>query len=167
MVCIESFLSIGWRTFICWKKSAKGMHCSGLDCVMLEFFTLEPYPKNNCFLPCIFEARFGGKDRGLCTYKPWSEQAGGLEAFLYLAAQNFELQYLQKLITQIKKSEIYSGWYPFRGLSNGTTLIQIQSGQTVHLIFQMINSFFPSRVLASQSIRPLVSLANWMREDQE
>jgi hypothetical protein len=27
----------------------------------------------------------------LCTYKPSSEQAGGLDAFLYLAAQNFEL----------------------------------------------------------------------------
>ncbi len=33
----------------------------------------------------------GEKDRGLSTCKPWSEQAGGLEAFLYGAAQNFEL----------------------------------------------------------------------------
>jgi hypothetical protein len=39
----------------------------------------------------IFGARFGGKDHGLCTYKLWSKQEGGLDAFLYLAAQNFEL----------------------------------------------------------------------------
>jgi hypothetical protein len=26
-----------------------------------------------------------------CTYKPWSKQAGGLDAFSYLAAQIFEL----------------------------------------------------------------------------
>ncbi len=39
----------------------------------------------------IFGARFDEKDRGLSTCKPWSEQAGGLEAFLHGAAQNFEL----------------------------------------------------------------------------
>ena len=31
------------------------------------------------------------KDYGLSTYKPWTEQAGGLEAFLHGAAQNFEV----------------------------------------------------------------------------
>jgi hypothetical protein len=48
-------------------------------------------PKNNSCLSRIFGALFGRTVRGLCTYKPGSEQAGGLEAFLYLAAQNFEL----------------------------------------------------------------------------
>jgi hypothetical protein len=33
-VCIESFLSIGWCTFICLKKTAKGLHYFGLDCGM-------------------------------------------------------------------------------------------------------------------------------------
>jgi hypothetical protein len=39
----------------------------------------------------IFEAQFGGKDCGLQICKPWSEQAGGLEAFLHKVAQNFEI----------------------------------------------------------------------------
>ncbi len=39
----------------------------------------------------IYGVRFGEKDRGLSTCKPWTEQAGGLEAFLHGAAQNFEL----------------------------------------------------------------------------
>jgi hypothetical protein len=39
----------------------------------------------------MFGARFGEKDRSLSTCKPWTEQAGGLEAFLHEAAQNFEV----------------------------------------------------------------------------
>jgi hypothetical protein len=39
----------------------------------------------------IYGIRFGEKDRGLSTYKPWTEQAGGLEAFLHRADQNFEV----------------------------------------------------------------------------
>ena len=41
--------------------------------------------------PAFLEARFGKKDRGLSMWKPLSEQAGGLEAFLHEAAQNFEV----------------------------------------------------------------------------
>ncbi len=48
-------------------------------------------PKNNWCLSRIFGAQFGEIDHGLSTCKPWSEQAGGLEAFLHGAAQNFEL----------------------------------------------------------------------------
>ena len=60
----------------------------GLDCGMMD---AGRNPKNNWCLSRIFGARFGEKDRGLSTCKPWSEQAGGLEAFLHEAAQNFEL----------------------------------------------------------------------------
>jgi hypothetical protein len=35
--------------------------------------------------------------------------------------------------TNIKKSKTYIGLCAFKGLSNGTTLMQIQSGRTVHL----------------------------------
>ncbi len=89
--CLDHGLYRILAHFYLMKKYAKGLHYFGLDCGMLEFFTHEPYFKNNCCLSHIFGARFGGKDRGLCTYKPWSEQAGGLDAFLYLAAQNFEI----------------------------------------------------------------------------
>ena len=52
-------------------------------------------PKNNCWFSHIFGARFGGKDWGLCLYKPWSEQAGGW-------IQGFDDQKLKKKI-QMKK----------------------------------------------------------------
>jgi hypothetical protein len=55
-----------------------------------------------------------------------------LDSFLHKAAQNLELKYQ---IFKIKNKEFktYSGLCPFKGLSNGTTLMQIQSGRTVPL----------------------------------
>jgi hypothetical protein len=47
--------------------------------------------KNNCRLSRIFGDRFGGKDCGLYPYNPSAEEVGGLEVFLYEAAQNLEL----------------------------------------------------------------------------
>jgi hypothetical protein len=42
--------------------------------------------------PAFLEhARFGGKYRGLSTWKPCSKQAGGWFPFLHEEAQNFEL----------------------------------------------------------------------------
>jgi hypothetical protein len=35
--------------------------------------------------------------------------------------------------SEIKKLKTYSGWCPFKGLSNDTTLMQIKSGRTVPL----------------------------------
>jgi hypothetical protein len=58
---------------------------------------------------------FGEKDPGLGTCKPWSEQAGGLEAFLHGAAQNFEVFQIFKI--KNKKIKTYSGWYLFKGFS--------------------------------------------------
>ncbi len=57
---------------------------------MMKFFIFKLQPKEQ-YISCIFGARFGEKDRGLSICKPWSEQAGGLEAFLYEAAQNLEV----------------------------------------------------------------------------
>jgi hypothetical protein len=39
----------------------------------------------------MFRAWFGGKDCGLCPYNPSAEEVGGLDGFLYEAAQNFEV----------------------------------------------------------------------------
>jgi hypothetical protein len=41
--------------------------------------------------PAFLEHGLAWKDRGLWPYNPWSQQGGWLEAFLYEAAQNFEL----------------------------------------------------------------------------
>ncbi len=48
-------------------------------------------PKSNWCLSRIYRVRFGEKDRGLSTCKPWSEQAGGLDSILHEAAQDFEV----------------------------------------------------------------------------
>ncbi len=48
-------------------------------------------PKTNWCLSRIYGVRFGEKDRGLSTCKPWSEQAGGLDLILHEAAQDFEI----------------------------------------------------------------------------
>jgi hypothetical protein len=56
-----------------------------------NFLLASRNPKNNWYLSRIFGAPFGEKDHGLSTCKPWTEQAGALEAFLHGEAQNFEL----------------------------------------------------------------------------
>jgi hypothetical protein len=43
------------------------------------------------------------------------------------------LKSFQKFKIKIKKWKTYSGWCPFPGLSNGTTVMQIHSGRTVPL----------------------------------
>ncbi len=48
-------------------------------------------PKTNWCLSRIYGVRFGEKDLGLSTCKPWSEQAGGLGSILHEAAQDFEV----------------------------------------------------------------------------
>jgi hypothetical protein len=73
------------------KKSAKVQLYFGLGCGMIEFFTWSRNPKINWRLSRIYGLRFGEKNRGLSKCKPWTEQAGGLEAFLHEAAQNFEV----------------------------------------------------------------------------
>ncbi len=70
------------------KKSTKVQLFFGSDYGMMKFFTLKPQPKG---LSRIYGIRIGEKYQGLSTCKPWTEQAGGLEAFLHGAAQNFEL----------------------------------------------------------------------------
>ncbi len=59
----------------------------------------------------------------------WSQQAGGWAQFCMKRLRTLKL--FQIFSTEIKKSKTYSGLCPFKGLSNGTTLMQIQSGRTV------------------------------------
>ncbi len=73
------------------KKSAKVLLYFGLDSGMMEFFTYKPQSKEQLISFPRFWSTVRRKDRGLNTYKPWSEQAGGLDAFLHEAAQNFEV----------------------------------------------------------------------------
>ncbi len=49
--------------------------------------------------------------------------------------------------SEIKNFKTYSGWCAFKGLSNGTTLMQIQSGRTVPL------SLVPNKLFTCVSIK--------------
>ncbi len=72
-VCIECCLPIGWRTLIWWKNPPK---CSSILVWVAEWWNFLPAsrnPKNNWWLSRIYGIRFGEKDRGLSTYKPWTE----------------------------------------------------------------------------------------------
>ncbi len=128
-VCIESCLPIGWRTSIWWKNPPKFSSIWVWIAEWWNFLPASRNPKNNWCLSCIYGVRFGEKDRMPC--QPWTKQAGGLEAFWHGAAQNFEVVLIFKI--KNKKFKTYSGWCPFKGLSNDTTLMQIQSGRTVPL----------------------------------
>jgi hypothetical protein len=52
-------------------------------------------------------AGFGGKDHGLCTYKPVIRTSRSLDSFLYEAAQNFEV--FSNIQNLNEKSKTYSG----------------------------------------------------------
>ncbi len=108
-VCIESCLPIGWHIFIWWKNPPKSYSILVWIAEWWNSLPSSRNPNNIWYLFHIFGARFGEKDRGLSTCKP------------------------QIFSTEIKKSKTYSGWCPFQGLSNGTTLMKIQSGRTVPL----------------------------------
>ncbi len=59
---------------------------------MLEFFKYSQAGiKEQLLTLQQFLALFGGKDRGLCLYNLSAEEVGGLDGFLYEAAQNFEV----------------------------------------------------------------------------
>jgi hypothetical protein len=60
-----------------------------------------------------------------------------------LKAQNLEV--FSNIQDQNLKIKTYSDWCPYQGLSNGTTLMQIQSGQTVTfkvIFFYTCETFF-------------------------
>jgi hypothetical protein len=79
-VCIEPCFPIGWRTEKISQSAA------------LFWFGLrnDESKEQLMSLPHLWNT-VDEKDRGLSTCNPWTEQAGGLEAFLHGAAQNFEV----------------------------------------------------------------------------
>ncbi len=83
--CIESFLPIGWRSFISAKVRRHPLSASVWE-------TPNRHPNIKCIVPAFFGDQFGGKNGGLCTNNPPAEEVTGLEAFLYQAAQNCELR---------------------------------------------------------------------------
>jgi hypothetical protein len=64
-----------------------------------------------------------------CTILVWIAGCRILQIFFSRAVKSFQI-----FKTKSEKSKRYSGWWLFKGLSNYTTLMQIQSGWTVPFI---------------------------------
>ncbi len=110
-VCIESFLPIGWCTFISWKNPPKGCWYIwfGLqDVGILQIFYSRAVIQRTIVGFPAFWSTIGRKNRGLCPYKSWSEQAGG---WIHLCMKRLRpLKCFQKFKTEIQKSKTHSGW---------------------------------------------------------
>ncbi len=75
---LHRILSSYWLAyFYLMKKSAKVLLYFGLDAGCWDSLLTSRNPKNNWCLSRIFGARYGGKDRGWSTCKPWSQHVGG------------------------------------------------------------------------------------------
>ncbi len=131
-VCIESFFPIGWHTFIWWKNPPKC--CSILVCIAECWSSSlsSRNPKNNWCPSRIFLEHGSAKKIAVWAHAnrdPNKQEDSRPFCMKWLRT----LKLFQIFRTKIKKSKTYSGLYPFQGLSNGTPLMQIQSGRTVPL----------------------------------
>jgi hypothetical protein len=126
-VCIESFLPIGWRTFIwCCTILVWIAGCWSSSNILLTSYMVT---KKN--VDSHFWSKVWRKDLGLCPYKLWSEQAGGWIIFIWSGLELWSLFEYSK--PKLKNQPTVKRLMTFYSLSNGTTLMQIQSGQTVPL----------------------------------
>jgi hypothetical protein len=76
------------------KKSAKVIQYFGLDCGMMEFFkysTHEPSSKEQLLTLPHFWSPVWRKRLRFVPIQPSAEEVGGLDGFLFGAAQNFEV----------------------------------------------------------------------------
>ncbi len=89
----ESFLAMA-GALLMGEKIATELHYFGLDCGMLEFFKYsshEPSSKEKLLTFLHSWSPVWREDCGLCPYNPSAEEVGGLDRFLYEAAQKFEV----------------------------------------------------------------------------
>jgi hypothetical protein len=75
------------------KKSAKVLHYSGLDCGMLDFlqifFSQAVFQRPIVDIPAFLETGLAEKIVACDHTTPFPTSIGGLDAFLYEAAQKF------------------------------------------------------------------------------
>jgi hypothetical protein len=90
-VCIESFLPIGWRTAKICQSAAIFWFGSRNVGILLIFFSSLILQRTIVGSPTFLEPGWAEKDSGLCLYNPSAKEVGGLDGFLYEAAQNFEV----------------------------------------------------------------------------
>ncbi len=130
-VCIESCLPIGWRTFIWWKNPPK---CCSILVWIAEWWSSSlssRNPKDNWCQSRIYGIRFGEK---ITAWSHANREPNKQEDWIQFCMKRLRtLKSFKIFKSEIKKLKTYSGWCPFKGLSNDTTLMQIQSGRTVPL----------------------------------
>ncbi len=130
---LHRILSSFWLAhFHLMKKSPKVQLYFGLDCGTMEFFTYEPQSKEQLIsLPYFWSTvrRKRLRFEHMHTVIRTSRRIIGL-----FARSGSELWSCFKYSElKLKKSKTYSGWCYFQGISNDTTLMQIQSTWTVPL----------------------------------
>jgi hypothetical protein len=89
---LQRILSSYWLAhFYLMKKSAKVLLCFGLDCGMLEFFTHQPYSKEQLMYLLHFWSMVRRKRSQFEHMQTVIQTSRRLDSFLHEAAQNFEL----------------------------------------------------------------------------
>ncbi len=126
-VCIESFLPIGCCTFIWWKNPPM---CGSISVWLQDvgiLYSRAVIQRTIDVSPAFLEH---GRKTGFQT-----KQAGGWIHFCMKWLRTLNSYQIFKIKKNISKT--YSSWCPYQGLSNGTTLMQIQSGWMVPLMIDV------------------------------
>ncbi len=137
---LHRILSSYWLAhFHLMTKSTKVQLYFGLGCGMMEFFTCKPQSKEQLMsLPHLWSTVWRKRSwlEHMQIVNRTSRRIGG-----HLAWSGSELWSCFKYSrSKIKKFKTYSGWCPFNGLSNVTSLMQIQSGRMVPLMAGLVLS---------------------------
>ncbi len=129
---LHRILSSYWLAhFHLMKKSVKVQLYFGLGCGMMEFFTCEPQSKEQLmYLPHLWSTVWRKRSQleHMQTVSRTSRRIRGL--FAWSGSELWSC--FNYSTTKIKKKHIVVDVL-FKGLSNDTTLMQIQSGRTVPL----------------------------------
>jgi len=123
--CIEFFLSIGWRTFIWWKICQSAAHFwFGLRDVGI-LYSRAVIQRTIAVSPAFLDPGLAEK---IVVWAQVNRDPHKQEVGFIFAWSGSELWTLIKYSrSKIKNKKTYSYWCAFQGLSNGTTLMQIQS----------------------------------------
>jgi hypothetical protein len=125
-VCLESFLPIGCRPLICWKNPPKWCQFWFRLQIVGFLHSQAVISRTIGDFPALLE-HGSAENIAVCAHNPWSQQGGWLEAFLYEAAQNFEVFFKysrSKLKNQkpIVAVDVFFQAYPMVPLSGWSNL---------------------------------------------
>jgi hypothetical protein len=134
-VCIESWLSIGWRTLIWWKNPPK---CSSILVNDGIFYMQAAIQRTIYASPAFMEY---GLAKKIAAWAHANREPNKQEDWIQFCMKRLRtLKSFKIFKSEIKKLKTNSGGLcAFKGLFNDTTLMQIQSGRTVPLISNRIS----------------------------